>query len=315
MDEGNLRAISEHQGVLSAMGEPPASGAARSSRAGILHLNAMGLIHMTMKPSLTAAAALMFVGLVVAVACGGQAAPEATAAATPTTATARTPTSEPPTPTATVIVPAEETISASGPAEEYDSNANMFLLFSDEEQSLAETVTALQLARDNNDRSMVPVIIEILRFFQAGQMWFEAGPVLRFLTGQDIDTNSRHWNEWMEWRGRNLSEYQPPDQYGDWKTNLYGLIDPRYILFLSGADATARIDLTELAWGGVRPDGIPDLEFPTSLAVEEQGYMLPDDRVFGVSINGEHRAYPLRIINAHEMANDFLGGEQIALAY
>ena len=43
--------------------------------------------------------------------------------------------------------------------------------------------------------------------------------------------------------------------------------------------------------------------------------MRPDDRVFGVSINGEHRAYPLRIVNAHEMANDWLGGEPIALAY
>ena len=38
-------------------------------------------------------------------------------------------------------------------------------------------------------------------------------------------------------------------------------------------------------------------------------------RVFGVSINGEHRAYPISIMNPHEMANDILGGEPIALAY
>ena len=43
--------------------------------------------------------------------------------------------------------------------------------------------------------------------------------------------------------------------------------------------------------------------------------MNPTDRVFGISINGEHRAYPLRILNPHEMANDVLGGEPIALAY
>ena len=36
---------------------------------------------------------------------------------------------------------------------------------------------------------------------------------------------------------------------------------------------------------------------------------------FGESINGEHRAYPMCIVNTHEMANDVLGGEQVALAY
>ena len=38
-------------------------------------------------------------------------------------------------------------------------------------------------------------------------------------------------------------------------------------------------------------------------------------QVFGVSINGEHRAYPLRILNAPEMANDVVGGVSFALAY
>ncbi|HIC76097.1 MAG TPA: DUF3179 domain-containing protein, partial [Candidatus Poseidoniales archaeon] len=30
--------------------------------------------------------------------------------------------------------------------------------------------------------------------------------------------------------------------------------------------------------------------------------------VFGVTIEGESRAYPLRIVNAHEMVNDVVGG-------
>ena len=77
----------------------------------------------------------------------------------------------------------------------------------------------------------------------------------------------------------------------------------------------SRINLFEVAWGGVRPDGIPDLQQAPVVAAGEQEYLQPSDRVFGVSINGEHRAYPLRIVNAHEMANDWLGGEPIALAY
>ena len=75
------------------------------------------------------------------------------------------------------------------------------------------------------------------------------------------------------------------------------------------------IRLEEVVWGGVRRDGIPDLQFPPHVTPEEATYLETDDRVFGVSINGEHRAYPLRVLNPHEMANDTVGGVQFALAY
>ena len=38
-------------------------------------------------------------------------------------------------------------------------------------------------------------------------------------------------------------------------------------------------------------------------------------QVFGVTLNGESRAYPLRIMDWHEMANDVVGGVPVALAY
>ena len=47
----------------------------------------------------------------------------------------------------------------------------------------------------------------------------------------------------------------------------------------------------------------------------EAAYLLPDDRVFGVSINGQHQAYPLHIMNRHEMANDVIAGVPFPLAY
>ena len=76
-----------------------------------------------------------------------------------------------------------------------------------------------------------------------------------------------------------------------------------------------RIRLEEIVWGGVRKDGIPDLTNPPVTSAEQATYLDSADRVFGVSINGEHRAYPLRILNAHEMANDVVGGVPFALAY
>ena len=92
-------------------------------------------------------------------------------------------------------------------------------------------------------------------------------------------------------------------------------ISYRFEEYLAPAENGSRINLFEIAWGGVRPDGIPPLEQAPVVAADAQDYLLPSDRVFGVSINGAHRAYPLRIVNAHEMANDILGGEPIALAY
>ncbi len=49
---------------------------------------------------------------------------------------------------------------------------------------------------------------------------------------------------------------------------------------------------------------------------EERGKMLvPDDRVIGVEISGDARAYPLRLMRWHEVVNDVVGGEPIAVTY
>jgi hypothetical protein len=47
----------------------------------------------------------------------------------------------------------------------------------------------------------------------------------------------------------------------------------------------------------------------------EAHYLDADELVFGVAINGDVRAYPLRIMDWHEMFNDVIGGVPVALAY
>jgi hypothetical protein len=44
-------------------------------------------------------------------------------------------------------------------------------------------------------------------------------------------------------------------------------------------------------------------------------HLVSTDRVIGVVVNGEARAYPLRMLNGHEIVNDTLGGEPIAVVY
>lgn len=57
-------------------------------------------------------------------------------------------------------------------------------------------------------------------------------------------------------------------------------------------------------------------ELNSSMRRAQKGkYLVPSDRVIGVVINGEARAYPIRMINWHEIVNDTLGGVPIAVTY
>ncbi len=206
---------------------------------------------------------------------------------------------------------------AAGPASatDYDSIANMYLFYSGRGHDPSESQEAVALAVANNDKSMVPVMIEMLRYFGNSGVLNDTQEALSAITGQEFTGPSRGWHGWMAWLGRNVDEYGPPDGYLQWKIDLMNQIDRRYGEFLAPAKQGSQINVVEITWGGVRPDGIPDLQNAPVVSADQQDYLLPSDRVFGVSINGEHRAYPLRIVNAHEMANDTLGGEPIALAY
>ncbi len=252
------------------------------------------------------------VGLIaaLAVACSGTGeTPEPTASAptaVPTQAATAAP--APPEPTATAV-------QQPTPMADYDSTENMFRLFSGREHSPDDTLAAITLAIANNDKSMVPLMIELIRFFGNQDLFIETSTAISVITGREFRREQGSWNEWMEWLGKNAEEYSPPDGYVLWKSTLMSLIDPRFGEFIAPAAQGSRINLFEVAWGGVRPDGIPDLQSAPVVLAGEQEYLQPSDRVFGVSINGEHRAYPLRIVNAHEMANDVLGDEPIALAY
>ena len=221
-----------------------------------------------------------------------------------------TPTPVPAPTVAPAAAPPEVTPTAS-----YDSTDNMYLLFSGRGHPPSDSLEAIRLAAANKDKSMVPVMIEMLRFFGNWELVTETKSALSEITGEELRAYSRGWFEWMEWLGRNGDEYAPPERYVQWKSALMSQIDPRIGRFLASAAEGSRINVAEIAWGGVRTDGIPPLEQAPVVAADGQDYMLPSDRVFGVSINGKHRAYPLRIVNAHEMANDILGGEPISLAY
>ena len=98
------------------------------------------------------------------------------------------------------------------------------------------------------------------------------------------------------------------------QSRVFELIDPNFTSFLSGTEPH-EIRLEEITWGGVTKDGIPALTNPSLLSAESATYLNDSDLVFGVAINGDVRAYPLRIMDWHEMFNDVVGGVPVSLAY
>ncbi|MHC4415550.1 MAG: DUF3179 domain-containing protein [Planctomycetota bacterium] len=75
------------------------------------------------------------------------------------------------------------------------------------------------------------------------------------------------------------------------------------------------IPAEQILFGGPPKDGIPALTEPETVPIEQADYLRDDDRVIGVEVGGEARAYPLRVLIWHEAVNDRLGGVPIAVIY
>ena len=179
--------------------------------------------------------------------------------------------------------------------------------------------SAVKLMGQSGDPSYIPVLVEFLRF-----PWVLNGAAidslyfsLAMLSGQsdeELTFEQKAWDWWAKWLADH-PEVHPPEGFAAWKGRLFSLlVGPETgDFFYDGVKTNIRLE--EIVWGGVPKDGIPDLTNPPVLSAQEATYLNPTDRVFGVSINGEHRAYPQRILNPHEMSNDVVGGVPIALAY
>jgi len=177
----------------------------------------------------------------------------------------------------------------------------------------------VQAMGDSGDPAYIPVLVDYMRFMppqnvRGREFILDALMDLSDANPDELEGSPRFWDWWARWVGKH-SEVRGPASYDTFKgLMLARLVDQEMAVFFYDG-VNSRIRLEEIVWGGVPKDGIPDLTNPRVLSPEQADYLIIDDRVFGVSFNGEHRAYPLRVLNAHEMANDVVGGVPFALAY
>ena len=167
---------------------------------------------------------------------------------------------------------------------------------------------ALAYFSQRGKKDAIPALIQAFRFAPHDRKAFVEA--MRKLAGEDI---GERWFDWMLWQEAQ-EQLKPFDGFDEFKARVMALIDPNFELFLYPGVAH-EIRLEEITWGGVRKDGIPALTNPKLVTPTQARYLTNDELVFGVSINGDARAYPLRILDWHEMFNDVIGGVPVSLAY
>lgn len=171
---------------------------------------------------------------------------------------------------------------------------------------------------ESGDPLYIAPLIDIAYFARDATLNQRVLDTLNRLTGEIMG-----WREYFEWAGR--TDIALPPAYDEFKGQLLAtFVDPEFQRFFRpGVLQTATINMVEPVWGGVVVDGIPSLVNATQIsprqAVDEGfqfvdfcrnddcSYPAADELVFGVSLDGDSRAYPLRLLNWHEMFNDVIG--------
>jgi hypothetical protein len=88
----------------------------------------------------------------------------------------------------------------------------------------------------------------------------------------------------------------------------------------AGADdgldlSPASVPLDQIVDSGPGKDGIVAIEWPRFVAASDSRFLADEDRVIGVAHGKAAKAYPLRILNWHQVVNDTFGRRRIAVTY
>jgi len=89
------------------------------------------------------------------------------------------------------------------------------------------------------------------------------------------------------------------------------------VILLSGFDYSRHsIPVDEIFSGGPAKDGIPSIDNPRFLTVDQANDFLKDeDRVLGLARNGHAKAYPIKILNWHEIVNDKISNQAVVVTF
>lgn len=84
----------------------------------------------------------------------------------------------------------------------------------------------------------------------------------------------------------------------------------------NGFDLTGSlVPPSEILSGGPAKDGIPAIDKPRFVEAGRADFLADDSRVLGMSYQGIAKAYPINILNWHEIVNDRFGEEPVVITF
>jgi len=252
------------------------------------------------------AAAVLVALALLATACSGSTAPTATAPA----ATAPEPTVAPAPETApepTVAPTAVPTVVSTVSDDQVRAAADAFVA----ERSSTNAIALVAAIDGNRDERWAPWLLDLLRVNVSLQVSNSISETLQAITSieaQERIPDMIAYGAWSQARKLDGGE-----GYVEFKAALYERIDPDFGPLLRSVDN--QLEVAAIQWGGVPLGGIPELNDPPRVPAAEADWMVDDEIVLGVVANGQAVAYPLRILARHELANDTIAGDRLAVVY
>ena len=148
-----------------------------------------------------------------------------------------------------------------------------------------------------------PIILED----EEGGHWNTFGECINGpFKGQRLTATNATYAYWFTW----INLFESYSLNNDLKQNAtYPLDDPDWTI------------PTDYVNEGALFDAIPSIDDPVfemvtfKESLEEYDFLAEDDPVIVASLNGETKVYPIKILDHHEIVNDFLGGEPIVVGY
>lgn len=186
-------------------------------------------------------------------------------------------------------------------------SAGLFLA----EQTVDNAQAFVDAVAANGDERWVPWLVDLLRINVSNLVSTSIGTTLESIVGVPSTYRIPDLIAYGGWAQDN--ELDGGEGYVEFKATLYERIDDDFgPLLRSVVDP---VEVAAIQWGGVPLGGIPELNDPGRVPAADADWMIDDEVVLGVVINGEAVAYPLRILGWHELANDTVGGVDIAIVY
>ena len=179
---------------------------------------------------------------------------------------------------------------------------------------------ALATISATQDVRLAWIVTDLMRFPSSRQFNAQLTQLLSTLLGQQqqrFDAWGKAVNQLMAW------DIPAPPGYLSYKRQIYTRVVPAWEPLFSTGD----VDWRHVSWGGVGIDArghdkteqscncIPAADDPEVSDIQGAAWLSDNATVFGVSVNGEHRAYPRQIMEVREMVNDTLGGRSLGIPY